>query len=177
MPAQADNAPKQPAGIEATIGQPQDCPVLRDGWTQLSPHSSPRAAPRARLVRGPNRPGHGDRTPARDDTNCAHHTPRPPDGGVEGQRQLGPGPEEDRPVQSGHQTGGALQRLTCGTRFVGRLAAPCIEALCERGALLPHRHGQKRRHGEAATRPRHGNLVTPQGQPPCLGLPQVWHMR
>jgi hypothetical protein len=99
MPAQADHPPKQPAGLEATSGQHPHRPVWRDGWAQTPQHASPRTAPRSRLVHGQNRPGHGERTPARDDTDREPHTPGPQGGCVEGQSQWGTGPEQDEPVQ------------------------------------------------------------------------------
>jgi len=39
LPAQADNASQQPAGLEATIGQHQDRPGWRDGGAQPSPQA------------------------------------------------------------------------------------------------------------------------------------------
>ena len=172
-PPQADHPPAQPARRETTSRPYQHGPVRGERRAPQTQQPSPLAAPRPRLVRGQHRPGYGDRTPARDATDREHDAPRSSSGRVEGEGQLGPSPEGDDPGAEGHQTRGALQRLTCGARLLGRRAAPCLSALCDGRDLLPPQPREKGGDGAASTRAGHGEAVTPQGAHARLWLTAV----
>jgi len=176
-PAQTDEPPAEPASLEAPIRQSQHGPVRWQRRGQPTHQASPRATPRPGLVRGPHGPRPGDRPSARDDPDREHDAPIPSGGGVEGEGQWRAGPARDHPPASGDTTGGDLSGLPLGAGCVGGLAAPFLEALCDRGDLPPQQQREQRRNGQASTRPGHADTITPPGEHPCLGLTARGHRR
>ncbi len=99
VPAQANDAPEQPAGVQAAVGQNQHRPVARDGRAQHPQHAQPLAAPRPLFARGHDGPRDRDATAAVDHTDRQDDETVAQAGRIERERDLLAAPEPNDPVQ------------------------------------------------------------------------------
>jgi hypothetical protein len=143
MPAQADDAPKQPACVQAPIGQDQDHPGRRDGGLEQTQHPQPLPPPGMFLAGRQNRPGDRERAAPIDNADHQHGEAIAQGGGVEGQSQLRSVPATQNPAQQRNEAGldrDLLAFLACfGCGFPTKLA----QALSHGVELLIQRHGQE----------------------------------
>ena len=131
MPAQPDDAPKQPASIQPAIGQHDDRPGPGNGRPQLAQHPQPLAAPGMGLVGRQDGPGHRDGTAAIHHTDGQHREAGAQGRGIEGQGQLRALPVVQHPAQQGHKAVFHGEGLAMGAPFGFGFVAPLTQ-------LLPH---------------------------------------
>jgi hypothetical protein len=112
-PPQPRDAPTQPAGVQAPIGQHQDRPGPWDGPTSLAQQAPPLPAP-GRLGRGRHDgPGHGHGTAPRDPAEGQDRQAGAPGRSLKGQSQRRALPRADDPGQQGLTAGLYDQRAAC----------------------------------------------------------------
>jgi hypothetical protein len=144
--AQADDTPKQPAGIQPTIGQHDDRPARGDGGAQRAQQPQPFATPGMGLVGRQNGPGHGHGTATIDDADGQHREAGAQGGGIEGQGQLGSLPLAHDPLQQGDKAGLGVDGLPLVAPFRLGLIAPLAQLLPNRLLLASQPHGEERGH-------------------------------
>ncbi len=176
VPAQTDNPTKQPAGVQAAIGQNQHHPRRWDGRAQHPQHAQPLTAPSTFLCGWQDGPRHRNATAARDHADGQDHKLVAQAARIDRQRDLLGGPQAHNPPQQGHKTDGDVQIGTVGAGFVCSIETPFVQALFEIGERLLDQQGQEGRHRAAATRARAGNAKAPQRQDRGLWFGKVRHV-
>ena len=173
MPPQPGNAPKQPAGVQAPIGQHDDRPRPWDRPAHLAQHAQPLASPGMFGRGGQDGPGHRDGTAAIDHAERQDGKARAQGRGIKGQGQLGALPLGDNPGQQGHKAGLHSKRAAHRPTFGGGLVAKRAQLLAH-GRLFAAQPGRQER---TDSRQRAGagqhHPQAPQGQDGGLRFAQV----
>jgi hypothetical protein len=174
-PAQPANAAQQPAGLQAASGHHDHGPRAGHGRPPLAQPAPPCTAPGLGPVGQQERPGHGNRTAARDDAAGHHRAARAQGGGLESPGDLGPLPATQHPAPQGLNTRVAGERWTA-LPPVGRDLLPDLPPRLPPGrrrAVAPT--SQEDGHGRQGTRAGEHQAQTPPGQHRGLGLTQQRH--
>ena len=177
MPAQLHDAPNQPGRIQAALGQDAHRPVPRHHAPQPAQEAEPLATPSVWLRGREDDPRHGDRTPARDQTDGQHHKTLLQGGGIQGQGQLGALPPAHPPAQQGRKAGFDTQCLALGPPFAWGVIVPCTQLLAHRLLFALHALGQQLTDRGQGARAGQPHAHAPQGHYRGLGLAQRGQMR
>ena len=173
MPAQPHDAPKQPARIQAAIGQDNDKEAPRHGRPHLTQHAQPLPPPAVFLASGQHRPRHGNGTAPIEHADDQDDKALAQGRRIHGQSQLLPLPPAHHPPQQRRKAGLDLE-LLAGLATFGRGFVTEFPQLLAHGigfALQPP--GQKGADGTNRTRTGQHHPYTPQRQHRYLGLAQM----
>lgn len=148
MPAQPGEAPQQPRGLQAALGQHDHRPAAGAG-------RPPQAPPGVLGARGQEHPRHGDGTAPRDHADRQHHKASPQGGGIHGPRQLRALPPAPHPAHQGRTAGLDAQRLAPRVRLASsHPARRCWRPVCSWRSVASRLLTAGRAHERASTMPK-----------------------